>query len=146
MGACCPQRRPAAEVGTLEARTVDVSIARPWDEVYEAVWRPEDFPEWASGLSASPLVREGDRWTAADPEGPVRIRFTEHNAFGVVDHHVDLGPGPEVHVPMRVVPNGAGAEVLVTVFRRPGMSVEAFAADAAWVQRDLLALKAPLAR
>jgi hypothetical protein len=47
---------------------------------------------------------------------------------------------------MRVVPNGAGAEVLVTVFRRPGMSDEAFAADAAWVLRDLLALKALLAR
>ena len=81
----------------LEARTVGFSIARPWKEVYEAVWRPEDFPEWASGLSASPLV-----------------------------------------------PNGAGAEVLVTVFRRSGMSDEAFAADAAWVPRDLLALKALL--
>ena len=130
----------------LEARTVSVSIARPWEEVYEAAWRPEDFPKWASGLSASPLVRDGDRWTAAGPEGPVRIRFTGRNAFGVMDQHVDLGVGPEVQVPMRVVPNGAGAEVLVTLFRRPGMSDAAFAADAAWVQRDLLALKGLLSR
>ena len=128
----------------LEARTVSVSIARPWEEVYEAVRRPEDFPKWASGLSASPLERDGDRWNAAGPDGPVRVRFTEHNAFGVMDHCVGLGTGPEVYVPMRVVPNGAGAEVLVTVFRRPGMSEEAFAADAAWVMRDLLALKALL--
>ena len=76
----------------------------------------------------------------------MRIRFTGRNAFGVMDHRVDLGTCPEVHVPMRVVPNGAGAEVLVTLFRRPGMSDEAFAADAAWVQRDLLALEALLAR
>ena len=76
--------------------------------------------------------------------GPVRIGFTERNAFGVMDHHVDLGTGPEVYVPMRVVPNGGGAEVLVTLFRRPGMSDEAFAADAAWVLRDLLTLKALL--
>ena len=130
----------------LEARTVSVSIARPWEEVYEAIWRPEDFPRWASGLSASPLVREGERWTAAGPEGPVRIGFTGRNAFGVMDHRVDLGSGPEVHVPMRVVPNGAGAEVLVTLFRRPGMSDEEFAADAEWVLRDLLALKALLTR
>jgi hypothetical protein len=61
-----------------------------------------------------------------------------------MDHRVDLGVGPEVQVPMRVVPNGAGAEVPVTVFRRPGMSDEAFAADAVWVPRDLLALKALL--
>ena len=130
----------------LEARTVSVSIARPWEEVYEAAWRPEDFPKWASGLSASPLVRDGDRWTAAGPEGPVRIRFTERNAFGVMDHHVDPGTGPEVYVPMRVVPNGGGAEVLVTLFQRPGMSDEAFAADGAWVLRDLLAPRAPLTR
>ena len=128
----------------LEARTVSVSIARPWEEVYEAIWRPEDFPKWASGLSASPLVQDGDRWTAAGPAGPVRIRFTERNAFGVMDHRVDLGVGPEVQVPMRVVPNGAGAEVLVTLFRRPGMSDAQFAADAKWVMRDLLALKALL--
>ena len=129
-----------------EARTVSVSIARRWEEVYEALWRPEDFPKWASGLSASPLVQDGERWTAAGPEGPVRIRFTGRNAFGVMDQHVDLGTGPEVHVPMRVVPNGAGAEVLVTVFRRPGMSEEAFAADAEWVLRDLRALKVLLTR
>lgn len=129
----------------LEARTVSVSIARPWDEVYEAVWRPEDFPKWASGLSASPLVRDGDRWRAADPEAPVSIRFTGRNAFGVMDHRVKVGVGPEIHVPMRVVPNGGGAEVLVTLFRRPGMSDAEFAADAEWVMRDLLALKALLA-
>ena len=74
----------------------------------------------------------------------MRIRFTERNAFDVMDHHVDLGTGPEVYVPMRVVPNGGGAEVLVTLFRRPDMSDEAFAADAAWVLRDLLTLKALL--
>jgi hypothetical protein len=76
----------------------------------------------------------------------VRIGFTGRNAFGVMDHRVDLGTGPEVHVPMRVVPNGAGAEVLVTLFRRPRMSEAQFAADAAWVMRDLLALKALLTR
>jgi hypothetical protein len=36
----------------------------------------------------------------------VRIGFTGRNAFGVMDHHVDAGHGPEIHVPMRVVPNG----------------------------------------
>ena len=65
-----------------EARTVSVSIARPWEEVYEAIWRPEDFPKWASGLSASPLVREGDRWTAAGPDRPVRVRSRSTTPLG----------------------------------------------------------------
>ncbi|HWX49924.1 MAG TPA: polyketide cyclase [Roseomonas sp.] len=126
----------------LEARTISIGIERDWREVYEAIWRPEDFPKWASGLSQSPLRREGEAWVAQGPEGPVRIRFTPHNAFGVMDHHVDLGAGVEVDVPMRVIPNQRGAEVMLTLFRQPGMSDEKFAEDAAWVTRDLAALRA----
>ena len=86
------------------------------------------------------------QWKAADPEGPVGIGFTGRHAFGVMDHHVGPGVGPEIHVPMRVVPNGGGAEVLGTLFRRPGMSEAEFSADADWVMRELLALKARLTR
>jgi hypothetical protein len=59
-----------------------------------------------------------------------------------MDHHVTLSDGSVVYVPLRVVANGAGAEVIITMFREPGMSAEKFAADCAWVERDLLALKA----
>lgn len=69
------------------------------------------------------------------------IRFTDHNRFGVTDHHVYLNGGEEVYVPMRVFQNGAGAEVALTLFRQPGMSDEKFEADAAWVRRDLAALR-----
>lgn len=126
----------------LDSRTLSISIDRPWHEIYERIWRPEDFPKWASGLSQSGLRRDGDGWRADGPEGPIRIRFTDHNPLGVMDHVVDVGTGPEIRVPMRIVANQAGAEVLFTLFRQPGMSDEKFAADAAWVERDLAALKA----
>ena len=126
----------------LEARTVSVSIDRHWQDLYEAIWQPECFPRWASGLSGSSMEKDGGAWRAEGPDGPVRIRFTGHNPFGVMDHHVYAGSGPEVHVPMRVVPNAGGAEVLVTVFRQPGMSDAKFEADIEWVRRDLLALRA----
>jgi hypothetical protein len=45
---------------------------------------------------------------------------------------------------MRVFPNGDGAEVLLTIFRRPGTSDEKFGEDTQWVRRDLEALKALL--
>ncbi len=126
----------------LEARTISISIARPWDQVYEAIWRPESFPRWASGLSRAGLRREGDAWATEGPEGPVRIRFTGHNPFGVMDHQVELGDGQVVQVPMRVIANAEGAEVLITLFRQPGMTDEKFQADAAWIRRDLEALRA----
>lgn len=47
---------------------------------------------------------------------------------------------------MRVVPNGDGSEVVFTLFRQPGMTDEQFAADAAWVAKDLAALKAVFER
>ena len=130
----------------LEARTICISIDRPWREVYEAIWRPEDFPKWASGLSTSSLEKDGDDWKAEGPEGPVKIRFTTHNAFGVMDHYVDVGAGPEIYVPMRIVANDDGTEVLFTLLRQPGMSAAKFLEDAEWVARDLLALKALVTR
>ena len=126
----------------LEARTMSVAIDRPWRDVYEMVWRPETFPRWASGLSQSSLERDGDGWRAEGPGGAVRIRFTDHNPFGVTDHFVDVGSGPEIYVPMRVVANGGGAEVALTLFRQPGMSDAKFLADIESVQRDLRALRA----
>jgi len=126
----------------LESQTISISINRNWNEVYEAVWRPEDFPKWASGLSRSPLVKDGEVWKAEGPEGAIRIKFTCHNAFGIMDQYVYAGNGPEIYVPLRIIPNDNGAEVLLTLFRQLGMSDEKFAADAEWVKRDLLALKA----
>ena len=59
-------------------------------------------------------------------------------------HYVDAGKGPEVYVPLRVVANADGAEILLTLFRQPGMSEQQFLADIEWVKRDLTALKALL--
>lgn len=126
----------------LEALTLGVTINKPWRELYDAIWRPDFFPRWASGLSQSSLQREGERWRAQGPEGEVWIRFTDYNVFGVMDHSVDTGSGPEIYIPVRVIGNGEGAEVILTLFRQPGMTDEKFHEDQEWVRRDLAALKA----
>ncbi|HEX9822667.1 MAG TPA: SRPBCC family protein [Methylomirabilota bacterium] len=128
---------------TVESRTITVRIARPWRDVYDFASVPENFPRWASGLGRS-LKKVGGGWIAHTAEGPVTVRFTERNDFGVLDHHVDLRPGVEIHVPMRVIANGTGSEVIFTLFRLPEMTAEDFARDAEWVERDLRALKALL--
>jgi hypothetical protein len=126
----------------LDVLTISVSIDRDWQDLYNAIWRPEAFQTWASGLADSTLEECGDHWKAHGPEGSVSIRFTAHNQFGVMDHYVRLSSGEEIQVPMRVFQNGGGAEVTFTLFRQPGMSAEKFEADAAWVRRDLAALRA----
>jgi len=126
----------------LPAETYSISINRDWRAVYEAIWRPEMFPKWASGLAQSDLRQEGGEWLAQGPEGPIRIRFTPHNDYGVMDHFVDVGRDVPVQVPMRVMQNGDGAEVMLTLYRQPEMDDEKLAMDAEWVKRDLEALKA----
>ena len=128
---------------TFESRTLTVRIARPRRDVYDFLAAPENFPRWASGLGRSLKKADGE-WIADSPEGPVRVRFTERNEFGILDHHVAVRPGLDVYIPMRVIANGTGSEVLFTLFRLPGMTDEAFARDAEWVERDLRALKALL--
>jgi hypothetical protein len=130
----------------LHARTFSVSIQQDWQALYERIWRPEFFPKWAAGLSESDLHLVDGQWQTDGSDGPIRLRFTPHNDLGVMDHFVDVGDGAEIHVPLRVVQNGAGAEVILTLYRQPDMSEERFAADIKLINRDLKTLKALMER
>ena len=104
----------------LPSRTFSVSINREWRGLYGEIWRPEYFTKWASGLAQSELRQSGNEWLADGPEGPIRIRFTPHNEHGVMDHFVETGNRNEVYIPLRVIRNGQGAEVMLTLFRQHG--------------------------
>ena len=130
---------------TAESKTITVTIQRSAADVYDFAARPASFAHWASGLG-EPLGNEGTVWRFAGENGPVKVRFTERNAYGVLDHYVELPDGSEVYVPMRVIANNSGADVQFTLFRLPGMTDQKFAADAKWVMRDLNRLKELLER
>jgi len=124
----------------MEARSVSVAIRRDWREVYAFVRRPENFARWASGAAKS-LRQEGGAWVADGPDGRVVLRFAAANDVGVLDHWVVLGSGAEVYMPLRAIANGDGCELVLTLFRQPGMTDAVFARDAEWVARDLATLK-----
>jgi hypothetical protein len=73
--------------------------------------------------------------------GTVKVRFSEKNRFGVLDHEVTLGSGIKFYNPMRVFPNGDGSEVTMTLYRQADMPDQKFADDAESIQRDLSKLK-----
>lgn len=124
-------------------RHISVGISRPLDEVYAFLSKPENFPQWASGLGKSLRHVEGLEWIVETSEGPLRVHFSAQNAFGILDHSVIMD-GAVVHNPMRVFANGDGSEVLFTLLRRPGVSDTDFEQDAASITRDLQRLKALL--
>jgi len=103
-----------------EVRTLSVGIARDSATVYAYASQPENLPHWAAGLGMG-IQRNGDHWLIKTPQGALRLDFAPQNKLGVLDHTVTLADGSEVYVPMRVVPNGGGSEVSLTLFRQPEM-------------------------
>jgi hypothetical protein len=85
-------------------------------------------------------------WMIETPHGPMQVRFAEKNDFGVLDHYVSPTPDLEIYIPMRVITNGSGSELIFTLFRTPDMSEEKFAMDMRMVEQDLQTLKRVLER
>ena len=130
----------AAMATMLSSRTLSVSIACPLGKVYEFLSNPENFPKWAKGLGKS-VRKDGADWIVDTPQGPMKVRFADKNNFGVLDHYVTTDSGVEVYVPLRVLSNGPGSEVIFTLFRLPEMSDEKYAEDMKLVEQDLRTLK-----
>jgi hypothetical protein len=131
-----------ADTMTLPSQTLQVTIARNAQDTYAYLSDPHHMNEWAKGIGAS-ITPTADKytWQVQTPNGPAKVRFTEQNAFGVADHYVNDGKRPEVYIPLRVLANGSGSEVIFTLFRLSHMTDEDYQRDKAAVQKDLDKLK-----
>lgn len=124
------------------AHTVSVGMAVDPKTVYSYVSSPAHLPLWAPGFVKS-IKQQGDCWVAETPLGQATFRFAPANELGVLDHDVDL-PSGTFHNPMRVIPNGAGSEVLFTVLQLPDMSDEQLQQDLDAIRADLDKLRTVL--
>lgn len=132
------KNKPTAAM--TEARTVSISIARPADDVYAYLAKPAHIPEWSEFITK--IRRDGEQWIATTKTGEQSTMiFTYDNRLRVLDHDVIVSPTLTVHVPLRVLPNGTGSEVIFTVFRLADMDDVAFAKDIAMVETDLRGMK-----
>jgi hypothetical protein len=122
------------------SQTLSVYIESHPDKVNEFVSTPENLPRWATTFVKS-LKKVNGEWIAETSMGAMRFRFTEMNRFGVSDQYIRPASGPEIYVPIRVLPNNSGSEVIFTLLRLPEMSNERLAEDARMVESDLKTLK-----
>ena len=123
-----------------KSKTMSTSVKSDPKTVNDFVSNLENLPRWAS--STFPSIKEvNGEWVVETPNGRNKVMITEKNNFGILDHHVKLTSGVEVYVPMRVVKNGDGSEVLLTVFQAPEMTDDGYAKDIQTVEKDLNHLK-----
>lgn len=129
-------------MSTRPAHTLTVSIDRDPATVHAFVRDGHTLPAWAPGFARA-VDRDGDGWLVSTGSGEVRVTFVADNPFRVLDHRV-TAPGLDVVVPMRVIPNGDGCEVLFTVVEPPGADAGEVARDLALVRSDLDRLRSVL--
>lgn len=126
---------------TTDTLHLGVRVARPAADVYAFASDPRNIPRWAPGLGTSVEELDG-QWYVGTGEGRARVTFTPPNAYGVLDHEVVTPSGVVVHVPLRVVPDGADAcDVVLTLRRVPGMTDAELERDAGLVRADLARLR-----
>jgi uncharacterized protein YndB with AHSA1/START domain len=129
----------------VESQHLSVHIRRSAEDVYDYASNPEHLPEWAEGLSVG-IERVDGEWVSISPMGRVVVEMALPNDLGVLDHWVTTPDGAITYNPMRVMEAEGGSEVVFTLRRRPGMSDDAFEADAIAVITDLTTLKEILER
>ncbi|MBS4048884.1 MAG: hypothetical protein KG075_21240 [Alphaproteobacteria bacterium] len=122
---------------TLPCKHLSVSIPKSYDAVYGFLRDPETWKLWASGLGEMRHDAARGVWTAEQESGQATIVFSPPNADGILDHRVTLPDGSEVYVPMRAIANGDHTEIMLTLFRQPGMADATWARDEEWVRKDL---------
>lgn len=129
----------------MESQHLSVHIRRSVAAVYEYASDPAHLPEWAAGLSSGIELVDGD-WVSDSPMGRVIVEMVSRNDLGVLDHWVTTPDGDAFYNPVRVIEAEGGCEVVFSLRRQPGMSDDAFEADAIAVVTDLATLKEILER
>jgi hypothetical protein len=124
----------------VKTRILAVAINAPADKVYGFVHNPENIPGWASAF-VKEVKNVGGKWVMVTTQGEAGLRFCPDNDLGVADHYVEMAPGHEIYVPLRVVKVGDGCEAQFTLIQESDMDDARFEQDAQTVIKDLNTLK-----
>jgi len=75
------------------------------------------------------------------PAGPIAVRFSPPNAHGIADHWVEVAPGREVYVPLVMTQDNQIHALSMADGSLVWQDAAAWAADLAFVEKDLAALR-----
>lgn len=122
------------------SHTLAKTINAAPENVYAFAHNPSNLAQWAPGFVKSIANHDG-QWVAETTIGKVTVRFAPANDLGVLDHEITQPSGEVVYVPMRVIANGSGSEVLFTLFHSNTAADSDFERDMQTVQGDLEKLR-----
>ena len=123
------------------AITKSIGIDCSPDVVFDFVADGANWPRFAVvNVQATRPSSEPGWWDMDTPRGPGRLRILGEREAGILDHEF-RNEEAEWRVPARVVPNGRGAEFMMTFFKPPAFSDQFFAQQIDLVDIELAKLK-----
>ncbi|MFI1767147.1 SRPBCC family protein [Streptomyces sp. NPDC020800] len=121
--------------------TKTVGIECPCAQVFAFLADPANWPKWAVvNVQAIEPTDDPDWWRMSTPLGPARLRLRPDAEHGILDHDF-VDDTAAWSVPARVVPNGDGAEFMITFYRPPTLTEAEFRKQVDLVDTELAALK-----
>lgn len=130
---------------TLVTETVRITIDAPFEQVVADLADPSTHHEWGTEFFATPARPTADGEVVATVPrmgGEVRMRIDAHLDCGLIDIYLaPLGAPFGPPLPVRVLPNGDGVDVLFTLARFPGQTDSEWEDGLASMARELERLK-----
>lgn len=123
------------------AETVTISIDCPVQTVYEFLADPRNLPTWLADIGDTILQVRDQEWAVESLAGPYTFRFCPRNRFGVLDFAVIRADRLVLEMPVRVVANEGGTELMLTIHRMPEKAEVVHASEVEWIRVDLATLK-----
>ncbi len=128
-------------MATFETRTLTVTIDAPLQAVAEDLANPATHPAWATDFFASqatPLAGGEVRVDVPMMGGAARMMISADVDRGLIDIYIAPAEGPYgPPLPVRIIPNGDGVDVLWTLARLPGLPQRAWEAALASMEGEL---------
>ncbi|MFV2062098.1 MAG: hypothetical protein ACC726_01130 [Chloroflexota bacterium] len=130
---------------TMTTETVAITIDAPLRQVATDLADPARHPDWATEFFSGPARKTDEDWVVPVPRmgGDARLKIEADVATGRIDMFLaPLGAPFGPPLPVRVVPNGDGCDVLFTLARFPGQDDETWDSGLASMRRELEQLRA----
>ncbi|HDL42264.1 MAG TPA: hypothetical protein ENG98_04545 [Actinobacteria bacterium] len=134
-------------MSTSESAVISVTIDAPFAKVAADLADPYTHSEWATEFIAGPAIAGPEEGTVIVPVpamgGPTRYKVDADIQRGIIDLYLAPGDAPfGPPLPVRLVTNGDGVDVLWVLGRNEMMDDAAWSGAQASMARELEGLKA----
>jgi len=135
---------------TMTTKTLAVTIDAPLFEVADFLAVPANHPTWGTEFFAGSATELPDGEIEGEVEvqvpmmgGLARMHIKATTELGVIDLYLaPLNAPYGAPLPIRVIPNGTGCDVLFTLARFPGQPDEQWTEGISSMDRELQKLRA----